>query len=78
MEGQKLGLRSRLGERQGSLTHSLCTVNAGAGAIGCQFMFQTLHATSQNGPTLEFVAATAGSECNIQDARSSGLCSVSL
>ena len=82
MEGQKLGNRSRLGERQGpwlthslteSLTHSLSTENAGAGAVCCQFTFQTLHATSQNGSSIEFVAATKGRECNIQGARGGGL-----
>ena len=36
-------------------------------------MFQTLHATSQDGLSLEFFAATAGRECNIQDARGGGL-----
>ena len=36
-------------------------------------MFQTLHATSQDGSSLEFVAATAGKECNIQNARGRGL-----
>ena len=78
MEGQKLGNRSRLGERQGpwlthslteslteSLTHSLSTENAGAGAVCGQFTFQTVHATSQDGSTLEFVAATEGRECTI-------------
>ena len=40
-----------------------------AGAGYCQFMFQTLHATSQNGSSLKSVAATAGRECNIHDAR---------
>ena len=30
-------------------------------------------ATSQDGSSLEFVAATAGRECNIQDARGRGL-----
>ena len=39
---------------------------AGARAVGCQFMFQTLHSTSQDGLSLEF-------ECNIQDARGGGL-----
>ena len=86
MKGHKLGNRSRLGERQGpwlthsltqslneSLTHSLFTVNAGARTVGCQFMFQTLHSTSQDGLSLEFVAATAGREFNIQDARGGGL-----
>ena len=57
-----------------SLSHSLSTENAGAGAVCCQFTFQTLHATSQDGSSLEFVAATAGRECNIQDARGRGLC----
>ena len=87
MEGQKLGNRSRLGERQGpwltfsltqslteSLTHFLSTENAGAGAERCQFMFQTLHATIQDGLSLEFVTATAGRECNIQDAKGRGMC----
>ena len=86
MQGQKLGNRSRLGERQGpwltpsltqSLTklptHYLCTENAAAKAVGCQFTFQQLHATSQDGLSLEFIAATAGRECNIQDARGGGL-----
>ena len=35
--------------------------------------FQTLHATSQDGLSLEIVAATAGGECNIQDVRGGGL-----
>ena len=39
-------------------------------------MFQTLHATSQDDLSLEFVAAIAGRECNIQDARGGGLCIV--
>ena len=56
------------------LTHSLCTENAEARAAGCQFTFQTLYATSQDGLSLEFVAATAGREWNIQDARGGGLC----
>ena len=85
MEGQKLGNRARLGERQGpwlshslpksltvSLIHYLCTENAGSRAVGCQFTFQTLNATSQDGFSLEFVAATAGREYNIQDARGGG------
>ena len=38
---------------------------AGARAVGCQFMFQTLHSTSQDGLSLEFETATAGRECNI-------------
>ena len=84
--GQKLGSRSTLGERQGpwltqsltqslteSLTYSFSTENAGAGAVCCQFMFQTLHATSQDDSSLEFVAATEGRECNIQDAMGRGL-----
>ena len=32
-----------------SLTQSLSTEKAGAGAVCCQFTFQTLHATSQDG-----------------------------
>ena len=62
MKGQKLGNRSRK-----------CTENAGERAVDCQFMFQTLHATSQDGLSLEFVAATTGNEWNIQDARGGGL-----
>ena len=54
-------------------THSLSTENAGAGAVCCQFMFPTLHATSQDGSSLEIIAATAGRECYIQDARGRGL-----
>ena len=57
-----------------SLTHSFSTENAGAGAVHCQFMFQTLHETSQDGSSLAFFAAAAGWECNIQDARGRGLC----
>ena len=84
--GQKLGSRSSLGEMQGprlthsfheslteSLTYSLSTENVGAGAVCCQFTFQTLHATSQDGSSLEFVAATEGRECYFQDARGRGL-----
>ena len=63
MRGQNLGNRSRK-----------CTENAGERALDCQFMFQTLHATSQDGLSLEFVAATTGKEWNIQDARGGGLC----
>ena len=47
--------------------------NAGAGAGRCQSMFQKLHTTSQDVSSLESVAATAGRECNIQDARGKGL-----
>ena len=87
MEGQKLGSRSSLGEKQGpwlthsltqsltkSLTHSFSTENAGTEAVCCQFMFQTLHETIQDGSSLQFVAATAGREWYIQDARGGGLC----
>ena len=76
----------QLGERQGpwlthsltetrteSLTYSLSTENVGTGAVCCQFTFQTLHATSQDGSSLKVVAATASRECNIQDARVRGL-----
>ena len=45
-----------------------------ARAAGCQLTFQTLHSTSQDGLSLEFVAATLGRECNIQDVRGGGLC----
>ena len=37
-------------------------------------MYQTLHATSLDGLSQEFVAATAGKEWNSQDARGGGLC----
>ena len=47
---------------------------AGVRAVGCKFTFQTLHSTSQDGLSLEFVSATAGRDCNIQDARGGGLC----
>ena len=46
---------------------------AEARAVGCQFMFQTLHSTSQDGLFLEFVPATVGKEWNIQDVRGGGL-----
>ena len=42
---------------------------AGARAVCYQFMFQTLYSISQDGLSLEFFVATAGRECNIQDAR---------
>ena len=62
MEGQKLGNRSILGERHGPwLSHSLTHVSDTA-------------ANSQDGSSLEFVAAAAARECNIQDARGGGLC----
>ena len=32
------------------------------------------HSQSQHGLSLEFVAATVGSDCNIQDAMGGGLC----
>ena len=80
MEGQILGKKSRLGERQVPwlshsvthslnelLTHSLCTKNAGARAVGCQPTFQTLHSTSQGGLSLEFVAVTAGRKWYVQE-----------
>ena len=45
-----------------SFTHSLSKENAGEGAVCCQFTFQTLHATSQDGSSLELVTATTGIE----------------
>ena len=48
------------------------TRNAGAGVGCCQFPFQTVHANSQDGSSLEFVAATKGMECNIQYAGAEG------
>ena len=65
MKGQKLGNRSRKSSE-----------NAGDRAVDCQFMFQTLHAPSQDGLSLEFVAATTGKEWNIQDERGIALCTV--
>ena len=51
--------------------------DAGARAVGCQFTFQTLNFTSHDGLSLEFVAATVGRKCNIQDARrGGGLCGI--
>ena len=47
-------------------------VKAGVRAVGCQFTFQTLHSTSQDGLSLEFFASTAGRKCNIQDTRGEG------
>ena len=82
-EGAEAGKQEQTGGQAGtlghsslteSLTHSLSTENAGARAVCCQFTFQTLHSTSQDGSSLEFVEATAGRECYIQDARGRGLC----
>ena len=42
-------------------------------AAKSQLMFQTLNATSQDGSSIESVAATVGKDCNIQDARRRGL-----
>ena len=39
-----------------------------------EMLFQILHANSQYGLSLEFVAATIGRECDIQDAKGGGLC----
>ena len=48
----------------GSLTHSLTQpIHVSDTAV-----------TSQDGSSLEFVAATTGKECYIQDARGRGLC----
>ena len=82
LEGHKMGNRSKLGNRHRpwityslaeSLNHSLFAENAGTGGEHCPFMFQTLHATVQDGLSLEFATATASRECNIQDARGRGL-----
>ena len=50
--------------------------NAGAGAGRCQFMFQTLHATNQDGSSLESVVAIVCMEYNILDARGRWMCQV--
>ena len=55
-----------------SLSHSL-TLSLQRLQEQEQFNFQTLHTTSQDGSSLEFVTATEGRECNIQDARGRGL-----
>ena len=61
MEGQKLGKRSTLGERHRPwLSRLLIHVSYTA-------------ANSQDGSSLEFVAAAAARECNIQDKRGGGL-----
>ena len=70
MEGQKLSNRIRLGERQGpwlslSVTKSLTE--------SLTHSFSTVLAPIHDGSSLEFDAATAGRECNIQDARDRGL-----
>ena len=46
---------------------------AGARAVDCQFTFETLCSTIQDGLSSEFVSGTAGKECSIQDARGGGL-----
>ena len=81
--GAEAGQQEQTGGEAGTLAHSLrdslntqsslSTDNAGAGAVCCQFMFQTLYAPKQDGSSLEFGAATKGRECNIQDARGRGL-----
>ena len=61
MEGQKLGNRSIHGEKRGPwLRRLLIHVSDTA-------------ANNQDGSSLEFVAAAAARECNIQDARGGGL-----
>ena len=85
MEGQKLGNRSRLGKTgtlAQSLTHSVTyrVTHSFFFYRECRSRSSTLPiqvsdtaVTSQYGSSLEFVAATAGRESNIQDARGRGL-----
>ena len=47
--------------------------NAGGGAVCCHLTFQCTGATSQDGSSLEFIAAIAGRQCYIQDASGRGL-----
>ena len=81
MEGQKLGNRSRLG-KTGTLAHSLSHLvppslffyrecRSKSSTLPIQVSETALN--SEDGSSLEFVAATAGRECNIQDARGRGL-----
>ena len=58
--GQQEQTRGEAGTLAQLLTAMQC--NAGARAVGYQFTFQTLQATSQDGLSLEFVAGTAGRE----------------
>ena len=89
MEGQKLGNRSILGERHGPwLSHSL--TQSLTDSFTHFFFYKKYRntssrlpiyvsdtdANSQDGSSLEFVAAVAARECNIQDARGRGLCSL--
>ena len=63
-------------EGQQSLTHSLCTENAGARPVGGQFMFQTQHENNQHGFFLEFVSATMAASAifRMQGAEGCGVC----
>ena len=62
--GTESGQKEQTGEEAGTLaqsliysvSHSLSTKNAEAGAVCCQFMFQTLHATIWDGSSLEIVS----------------------
>ena len=58
MEGQKLGHTSILGKRHRPWLSHVSDTAA----------------NSQDGSFLEFVAAAATTECNIQDVRGGGLC----
>ena len=58
MEGQKLGNRNILGERHGPWL---------------PIQISDTVPNSKDGSSLEFVAAAAARECNIQDARGGGL-----
>ena len=62
MEGQKLGKMSILGERHSPWLRRLI------------IHVSVTTANSQDGSSLEFVAAAAARECNIQDARGGDLC----
>ena len=88
MEGQKLGNRSRLGERQylaHSVTHSVThrVTHSIFFYRECRsskllILVSETAVTSQDGSSLEFVAATAARECNIQNARGGGLWAAAL
>ena len=86
MEGQKLGKRSILGERYGpwlshsltqslteSLTHSYFYRKYRNKSSRLAIHVLDTAANSQDGSSLEFVAATTARECKIQDARGTGL-----
>ena len=57
--GAEAGQQEQTGGEAGTLAHSLT--------------HSLSHSPSQDGLSLEFVAATAGRECNIQNSRGGGL-----